>query len=107
MKKKDMTLKRLARLLNRCVDEGVAITFLTNPDQPPPSWEDTCHIAMDAYLQALVDVLEAVEGDPSDLEELFSEGGKAVLLDPERKHPFVRVPKEDVKAAKESGFLTE
>jgi hypothetical protein len=44
-------------------------------------------------------VLEATEADPSDLEATLAEGGKAVVLAPERKKPFVRFPKEDVKAA--------
>lgn len=106
MKKKDMTLKRLARLLNRCVEEGVSITFLTNPDQPAFSLDDTIRIAIDAYNSALVDVLEAIEGDPSDLEALLTEGGKAVVLDPARNHPFAVVPKEEVKAVKGSGSPT-
>ena len=107
MKNKPMTLKRLAGLLNKCIEDGVSISFLTDPDQPSPSWDDTIRIALNAYHQAIVDVSGAIEGDPTHLEELLAENGRAAILDPKLEHPFVWVPEEDIKDARELGFTKE
>lgn len=94
MKRKPMTVKRLARLLSTCLEEPVRIMFLTDPDRQSPTWEEVGDVAFHAYMTALEDVEEALEGNPSYLKELLLRRGKTVILDPERDFYFHRVPPE-------------
>jgi hypothetical protein len=101
MKRKPMTVRRLARLLERCLSKSAKMVFLMDPEQPDPKWEDATDIAFSAYMCALEDVAAALLGDCSHLEELVDTMGMAVVLDPQRDFPFFRVPSEDLKFSEE------
>lgn len=94
-------INRLKRLVRRCCEEDFSISFLTKPDQPPPSWEEAIFIAMEVYRSAMEDVLTALEGDFSKLEGLFIEGARSAIIDTSLEEPLFWVPKEDVKTVQE------
>jgi hypothetical protein len=93
---KEISTKQLSELLDRCFEDGVHMTILTNPEKSDYSPDEVSKIALHAYLLALEDVLEYLEGDPKSLEELLTEGGAAVVLEPGEEVPVIRVPKEDL-----------
>ncbi|MBM3302731.1 MAG: hypothetical protein FJY85_22635, partial [Deltaproteobacteria bacterium] len=59
MKRKPMSIKRLSRLLDRCFNGNVRMTFVQSAEAPAPTWEDVRMIAFDAYMAALRDVVNA------------------------------------------------
>lgn len=93
---KEVSAKELRKILDRCFEEGVHMTVLTNPEKSDYSPDEVSKIAIHSYLLALDDVLEYLEGDPKSLEELLAEGGAAIVLEPGEEVPVIRVPKEDL-----------
>jgi hypothetical protein len=103
MKKRNQgdKINRLRSLVRRCCEEDFSISFLTKPDQPPPSWEEAIFIAMEAYRSAMQDVLTALEGDFSKLEGLFIEGARSAIIDTSLEEPLAWLQKKDVKAVQD------
>jgi hypothetical protein len=90
MKSKKITVKGLAKLIERGLDEGVNLVFYQPEDKPPPTtWDQVIEAAHLAYSTALNDVLMALEGEEEPLREAFSDEGRMAFVDPEDLEQFM------------------
>ncbi len=94
--KKEIVLARLKKTLRAVFNQTIPMTVLIDPEKPTYAPEEVPKIVLDTYLMALSDVLDFIEGYTSNVEELLTPNGKAVVVDTTQKLFVVRVPKEDV-----------
>jgi hypothetical protein len=94
--KKDIMLARLRKTLRAVFNQPIPMTVLIDPDKATYAPEEVPKIVLDTYLMALSDVLDFIEGHTSNVEELLTLNGKAVVVDTTQKLFVVRVLKEDV-----------
>ena len=79
MGKKRMDIKILQNLLGTLFDSELNLAFfLPHSDIRNPTWEELRSFATEAYARALSDVLDAMDGDTSHLEEVMSEEGRLI-----------------------------
>lgn len=94
--KKDVVLARLRKMLRTVLRQPVPMTVLLDPDTKTYTPEEVCKVVLDAYLMALSDVQDYIEGDRLGLEELMTTDGKGVVVDTSQKVFVFPVPKEDI-----------
>lgn len=86
-KTKKMTLKRLRKLLEKCLILGPRWARVAADSPDPPTWKDVYQLTLNAYAMALEDVLKALNGNCKDLE-------RTCPADPKRRsgRPFIVDP---------------
>ncbi|MBI5249621.1 MAG: hypothetical protein HY912_09010 [Desulfomonile tiedjei] len=77
MSKKPLDIKGLRRLLEKCLNSQLNLAFfLPHSADRNPTWNELTSYATEVYAMALSDVLDAMEGDTSAIEEVLSEEGR-------------------------------
>lgn len=71
-----LTMEKLAKMLDRCLNEGISVRFVAPKRETSYQWEEIYEIALDAYLSAIRDVREVIGGNPAAIEEFFSTDGR-------------------------------
>ncbi|MBI5570089.1 MAG: hypothetical protein HY914_09100 [Desulfomonile tiedjei] len=72
------TLHQLGHILDRCLKEGISVKFVDPPSASPARWEDAYEIAVTAYVKALRDVRQAIDGDMTAINAVLSPDGRFV-----------------------------
>jgi len=66
--------------MRRCVDEGISLyLFLPDEEVRNPTWDELKQIAAEAYVTALSDVLDALDGSPEFLADAISDDGRFMV----------------------------
>jgi hypothetical protein len=73
-----VTIERLAVLLDRCLTEGISVKFIQPKTETPREWKEIFEMNLNAYLTALRDVRDTLRGDASAFEEFLSDEGRLV-----------------------------
>lgn len=77
MAKQQVTLETLRLLLEKCLNGHLNLAFfLPDSDTRNPTWNELTSFATEVYAMAIHDVLTAMEGDTTALEEVHSEEGR-------------------------------
>lgn len=85
MKKRKPDFGKIERLLRRCLDEGVSVSFfLPYRNVRNPSWNELEQYATECYATALQDVSNAMKGDSEALQEAMPDGGRLVIREEDR-----------------------
>lgn len=80
MGKQTVDAKKLRKLLERCLTDGLALSmFLPKREFRNPTWDEVEEYATEAYAMALRDVLAAMDGNSDPLMEATEEGRLFVM----------------------------
>ena len=79
MTKKNIGLKELRKLLNKVSRNHQLSVYLPFSDVRNPTWDEVRQHATESYGAAIVDVLDALDGDASGLEAAMSEQGRTMI----------------------------
>jgi hypothetical protein len=77
MAKPQVTMKFLRQLLERCLNHQLNLAFfLPESDTRNPTWSELTSFATEVYAMAIHDVLAAMGGDTTALDEVHSDEGR-------------------------------
>ncbi len=84
-----MTVKKVKKLLDRCLAQGPRWYRMRQDPIEPPTWRDVYQLTLNSYAMALEDVIKALDGNTGNLERTCltgadKGGGRPFILDPSK-----------------------